>query len=549
MASEYLAADLIVDTLIESGVDVAFGVPGKGLDGILKALESRSNQIRFVVAMQEQAAAFMACAYAKWTGRLGCCLASHSAGGVNLLSGLYDAAHESAPVIAVTGQPDSRNTRRALDAEIDLLRLFRNVAVHSAGVVAVDHAHTAVMLACHIADVRRGVAHVSVPATVQAQPADHARTRARVAAPGPEPRTRLVPTARDVEAGAEILHQAKRVAILAGQGVAGAVPELLRLAERLGAPIATAHLGKAVVPGDHPNVVGSIGVVGTHAAELAFDECDALLIVGSSCPWVESYPPASQVRTVQIDIDPTRIGLRFPVDAGIVGDAAEALRALTPLLPEKTGREFLTRVQSRKQSWLQSLEEPADAADTALPLLHVIRELDARLSPDAVITTDCGPHTALAAQFVHVRREQQLSTAGALGATGGGLPYAIAAAVAYPNRQVVAIVTDESLAASAAELATCARYALPVKVVVLNDGSARTRWESVATGFGVRAFTATDTAGVNEGLDAAFRHDGPALVDAVVQAPKVDQEDTHHGTHQTDRHRQPPDDRSVRLLA
>ncbi|MGE3345238.1 MAG: thiamine pyrophosphate-binding protein [Vicinamibacterales bacterium] len=549
MGGEYSAADLIVETLGESGVDVIFGVPSDGLSGFLAALERRRDRIRFIAARQEQAAAFMACAYAKWTGRLGCCMAGHSAAGVGLLNGLFDAAHDGAPVIALTGQPEAERRHTSADADIDLLRLFRNVAVHSAGVAAVEHAHTAVSLACRIARTRQGVAHLAVPESVQLESADHVRNRVRVSEPSAEPRARLVPSARDIEAAADVLNRATRVAILAGQGVAGAEQELLRTAEILGAPVTTALLGRAAVPGDHPCVVGGIGPLGADASQLALAACDVLLIVGSSCPWVEYYPMPSQVRTVQIDNDRTRIGLRFPVDAGVAGDAAESLRALNAVLVHKKDRGFLEDVQNRKRQWLDALETHTNGDAEVLPVLRVIRELDQRLAPDALITTDSGPHTPVTAQYLHVTREQQFSIAGSLGAAGGGLPYAIAAAVACPRRQVVAVVADESLAASAAELETCARYQLPVTVVVLNDQSARAHWEPIATGFGVRGFTVDNPSTIGTVLDAALSHHGPALVDAVVDVPRAALEDQSHGSHQTDRHRQSPGQGGVRLLA
>ena len=270
-----------------------------------------------------------------------------------------------------------------------------------------------------------------------------------------------------------------------------------------------------------------------------FAECDTLLIVGSTFPYIEYYPKPADVRSVQIDIDSSRIGLRFPVEAGIVGDSAETLSALNALLDRKSDRRFLEQAQAWKADWYRALNEGADRPGTPMKPERVVRDLNDRLAPDAIIAADCGHNTGLTAQYIRIQEHQRFAVSGTLACMGGGLPYAIAAALAYPGRQVVAIVGDGGLSMSLAELATCVRYQLPVKIVVLNNSSlGQIKWEqmlflgnpefgcglqpvnfaAVAEGFGVRGFRLDDPERCGATLDAALAHPGPALIDAVVDA-------------------------------
>jgi pyruvate dehydrogenase (quinone) len=335
------------------------------------------------------------------------------------------------------------------------------------------------------------------------------------------------------------LNAGGKIAILAGQGAAGAQQELLQTAELLGAPIAKALLGKAIVPDDHPYVTGGVGYLGARPSQQVFAECDTLLIVGSTFPYIEYYPKPDQVRSIQIDIDPARIGLRFPVEAGIVGDCAECLRALNALLQRKADRSFLEQAQDWKADWYRALNEGADRPGQPMKPERVVRDLNARLAPDALIAADCGYNTGLTAQYIRIQQDQRFAVSGTLASMGGGLPYAIAAALAFPGRQVVAIVGDGGLSMSIAELATCVRYQLPVKIIVLNNSSlAQIKWEQllflgnpefgcdlqpvdfakVAAGFGVRGYRLEDPEQCGATLDAALAHPGPALVDAVTDA-------------------------------
>jgi thiamine pyrophosphate-dependent acetolactate synthase large subunit-like protein len=349
----------------------------------------------------------------------------------------------------------------------------------------------------------------------------------------------MAPVQDDVVRAAAILNAGRKIAILAGQGASDARLHLLQTAELLGAPIAKALLGKAILPDDHPYVTGGVGYLGARPSQQVFAECDTLLIVGSTFPYIEYYPKPADVRSVQIDIDSSRIGLRFPVEAGIVGDSAETLSALNALLDRQSDRRFLEQAQAWKADWYRALNEGADRPGTPMKPERVVRDLNDRLAPDAIIAADCGHHTGLTAQYIRIQEHQRFAVSGTLACMGGGLPYAIAAAFAYPGRQVVAIVGDGGLSMSVAELATCVRYQLPVKIVVLNNSSlGQIKWEqmlflgnpefgcglqpvnfaAVAEGFGVRGFRLDDPECCGATLDAALAHPGPALIDAVVDA-------------------------------
>lgn len=536
---EPTAADILVDNLIAWGVDIVFGLPGDGINGIMEALRTRQDRIRFIQARHEEAASFMACAYAKWTGRIGCCLATTGPGGVHLLNGLYDAKFDRAPVLAITGLPYHDLIQTSTQQDIDHVRLFDDVAEHTAAITGAAQVEIAVALACRTALARRGVAHLAIPADVQEQTlsADKPSPRNKAGTSRAYAEGARTPDGDAVEAAAAILNAGQRILILAGQGALGAADDLASTAERLGAPVAKALLGKAVLPDDHPHVTGGVGYLGAKPSQQAMAACDTLLIVGSGFPYIEYYPEPGQAKVVQIDIDPARIGLRYPVDAAVVGDAALVLRALNDRLAPKRDKAFLEQAQAWKTEWLAALQAGADRDDAPMKPQRVVRDLNDRLADDAIIAADCGHNTGLTAQYVEMRGQRRFGVSGALAAMGGGVPYAIAAALAYPGRPVVAVVGDGGLSMSLAELATCARYRLPVKVVVLNNGSlGQIKWEQMlflgnpefgcdlapidfakaAEAMGLVAWRVDKAEDCAPAIEALLAHDGPALLDAVV---------------------------------
>jgi pyruvate dehydrogenase (quinone) len=441
----------------------------------------------------------------------------------------------------ITGLPYHDLIGTATQQDIDHVRLFQDVAEHSVAITGAAQVAQAMTLACRTALARRGVAHVAIPVDVQEQEveADAPSPRNKAGATSTYATSRVAPSTEDISRAAELLNAGKRVAILAGQGASSARSELLETADLLGAPIAKALLGKAVLPDDHPMVTGGVGYLGARPSQQMFDACDTLLIVGSTFPYIEYYPKPDRVRAVQIDIDAARIGLRYPVEVGVVGDAADALRALNAQLRRRDDRSFLDQAAKWKSEWYRALEAGADRPGRPMKPERVVRDLNQRLASDALIAADCGHNTGLTAQYIRIRDDQRFAVSGTLASMGGGLPYAIAAALAYPGRQVVAVVGDGGLSMSVAELATCVRYRLPVKIIVLNNSSlAQIKWEQmlflgnpefgcdlqpvdfavVAEGFGVRGIRVEDPDDCAAALDAALAHDGPALVDAVVDA-------------------------------
>jgi pyruvate dehydrogenase (quinone)/pyruvate oxidase len=358
-----------------------------------------------------------------------------------------------------------------------------------------------------------------------------------------------------IEHAAALLNAGKKTAILAGRGALGAGKELLAVAERLGAPIAKPLLGKGAAPDDTPYNVGGVGLLGTRPAHDALESCDTLLIAGSSFPYIEFYPKPGQARAVQIELDPKRIGLRYPVEAGLVGDCARVLRALLPRLDHHEDRSFLETAQKGMQDWNALMEERGTRKDMPMKPQVVAHELNKLLSDDAIVATDSGTVTTWIARHLTIRGSMMFSCSGNLATMACGLPYAIAAAVACPERQVVAFVGDGALTMLIGELATCVKYGLNVKIVVIkNNTLGQIKWEqmvflgnpeyacdlqpidfaSIARGFGVTGYTIEDPAQCGEILRQALATRGPALVEAVVDQneppmpPKVSFKEARH---------------------
>lgn len=534
------AGDVLVETLIDWGVDTVFGIPGDGINGIMEALRTRQDRVRFIQVRHEENAAFMACGYAKWTGRLGVCLATSGPGGIHLLNGLYDAKLDGAPVLAITGLQfhDLLGTHQQQDVDLD--KLFMDVAVYNTRIMGPAHVQNAVELACRMALTRRGVAHVTMPVDVQSQPLKSDQRSQRNV---PDHVSELLvlgahlPGEDQLERAAAILNGGRKICILAGQGALRARPELAAVAERLAAPVATALLGKGALPDAHPHATGGVGLLGTRPSQEALEGCDTFLIVGSSFPYLEYYPQPGQARGVQVDIDPARIGLRYPVEAGLVGDAARVLQMLLPRLEPHDDRAFLEEIQASAAGWRELMVEQGTRTDAPMKPQVVAHELDKLLTDDAIIAADSGTNTGFAARHLTMRGDRRFSCSGTLASMGCALPYAVAAALAYPGRQVVAFVGDGGLTMSLGELATCAKYGLDIKIVVLRNNSlGQIKWEqivflgnpeyacdlqpvdfaTVARGFGLTGFTVEDPASCGSVLRQAFATKGPVLVDAIV---------------------------------
>jgi pyruvate dehydrogenase (quinone) len=533
-------ADVMADRLIDWGVRVVFGMPGDGINGIMEALRTRQEQITFIQVRHEEAAAFMACGYAKYTGRLGVCLATSGPGAIHLLNGLYDAKMDGAPVLALTGQTYHDLIGTRYQQEVDLLSLFKDVAVYNQQVLGAGHVRALVDAGCRAALSLRGVAHITCPVDLQDQKVADDEPSVKKVEGHTSDAWRppiVVPCADDLRAAADVLNAGKKIVILAGQGALGAGPELERLADTLAAPIVKPLLGKGTVPDDSPFTTGGIGLLGTAPSETAMEQADTLLMVGTSFPYMEFYPKHDRCRGVQIDRDPSRIGLRFPVEIGLCGDAKATLQVLQTHISRRDDRSFLEEAQAGMQEWRKTLNTRAHRTDMPLKPQVVADTLNDLLADDAIISTDSGTITAWAARYIQVRRNQLFSCSGNLATMAPGLPYAIAAQIAHPGRQTIAFVGDGGFTMLMGEFATAVKYKLPIKVVIIkNNVLGMIKWEQMvflgnpeygvelqpidfvrfAEACGGVGFRCERPDEVRSALEAMMLADGPALCEAIV---------------------------------
>jgi pyruvate dehydrogenase (quinone) len=442
-------------------------------------------------------------------------------------------------VLALTGMPyhDLIGTHTQQDVELD--RLFVDVAKYSARVMGPTHVENVTDLACRTALAYRGVAHVSMPLDVQEKPVSRTGSKRNVPHHTSDVTARgaNLPAAGDLLRAAELLNEARKVAILAGQGALHATDALEAVADRLAAPIVKALLGKAAVPDDSPYTTGTIGLLGTRPSQQALEECDALLMVGTSFPYLEFLPRPGQARAVQIELDPARVGLRYPVEVGLVGDSRRIMEALLPRLQAKADRGFLERAQAGMKDWWALMEERGTRGDTPMKPQVVAWELGRRLGPDAIVACDSGTITTWWARQIPAKRGQLHAVSGNLASMGCALPYAIAAQLAYPDRPCIAFVGDGGFSMLMAELATCVKYRLPVKIVVVkNNTLGQIKWEQMvflgnpeygcdlqpidfaafARACGAAGFTITAPRDCGRVLDEALATPGPVVVEAVV---------------------------------
>ncbi len=532
------AADTLIETIQKWGVEVIFGLPGDGINGIMESLRQRKDKIRFVQVRHEETAAFMACAYAKYTGKLGVCVATSGPGGLHLLNGLYDAKLDGQPVLAITGHHfhDLIDTHAQQDVNLD--RIFADVAVYNTRVMGASHVKNVADLACRTAITYRSVAHINFPVDLQEQEDDE-RSKRNLADHTSNVLACQVPLPAEDELvrAAQLLNAGTKIAILCGQGTLSATDQLEEAAEILGAPIVKALLGKAAVPDDSPYTTGGIGLLGTKPSQEVLEECDTMLMVGTSFPYIEFLPRPGQARGVQIDLDPARIGLRYPVEVGLVGDSRSTLAALLPHLKRQENRDFLEKAQKGMKDWWKLMEEQGTRNDKPMKPQVVAWELGKRLSPNAIVSSDSGTIATWFARQIPAQRGQMYSLSGTLASMANGLPYALAAQIAYPERQCVAFVGDGGFSMLMAEFATAVKYQLPIKVIIIkNNTLGMIKWEQMvflgnpeygcelqpidfaafARACGGTGFTIEDPMECGAILDQALEARGPVIVEAVV---------------------------------
>jgi pyruvate dehydrogenase (quinone) len=460
MASK-TTADFIVARLHEWGVRRVYGYPGDGINGIMGALNRADGAIDFIQVRHEEMAAFMACAHAKFTGEVGVCLATSGPGAIHLLNGLYDAKLDHQPVVAIVGQSSRLAMGGAYQQEVDLQSLFKDVAseyVQTA--MAPAQLRHLIDRAVRIALAERTVTAIIIPHDLQDEamaepPHAHSTIHSGVGFSSP----RVIPNDADLQRAARVLNEGKKVAMLIGIGAANAADEIIEVADLLGAGIAKALLGKQVLPDELPFVTGSIGLLGTKPSYIAMSECDTLLMVGSSFPYPEFLPEEGRARGVQIDIDGRMLSIRYPMEVNLTGDARETLRALIPLLERKSDRSWREKLEAEIREWWEVVD--ARAMNDANPInpQRVFRELSPRLPDRCIVSADSGSTATWYARDLKFRKGMMGSLSGNLATMGPGVPYAIAAKFAFPDRVAIALVGDGAMQMNGnAELVTIAKY-------------------------------------------------------------------------------------------
>jgi pyruvate oxidase len=462
--TERLAADLIVEQLIEWGVKHVYGIPGETTLRIVDAIRRRSDKIRFVLVRHEEVAAFMASAYAKLTGELGVCIAIAGPGATNLVTGLYDAKMDNAPVLALTGQVALQFLGQGNFQEIDQHELFDAVADYNNLIDSPEQVTSLMTLAMKHAVVVGGVAHLGVPVNVQALPVlPNAKTAEKE---GRLPDMRLMPHAELIDAAVDSINAAEQPVVIAGYGARGQRESILRIAEKMDAPIATTYRAKGVIPEDHDLALGVMGDIGTDPAKRVVYGADLLLVVG--CSYSDKTAIPSRIKQVQIDLNPMMIGRKFPVHVGLVGDAGMILPVLLERISEKHNDAFINQVGEIKKRW--ELKKQAEIDSDTPPvrgpqIMHALQEL---VDPDAIIANDVGDNTLWFARNF-VATNQQILMSGYVASMGFGLPAALAAQLTYPKRQVVCTTGDGGFTMVMGDFATAVANDLPITVVLLNN--------------------------------------------------------------------------------
>lgn len=522
-------SDVLLEVLAAHGIEHLFGIPGDAINDVTDALR-RQDRIRFIGVRHEETGALAASVQAKLTGRLSACMGTSGPGGIHLLNGLYDARMDHAPVIAITGQVATGFIGTEAHQEVRLERLFADVAVYSQTVTTEAQVPGVFLEACHAAIANRGVAHVSLPTDVSGRKVSLATDRLIAASVA----GRISPVAADCEAALDLIEKAQRIAILAGIGCAGARDQLLAFAEAVQAPIVRSLKAKEIIDDDHPFCAGGLGLLGGKPAVKAMDGCDLLILIGTDFPYRDFYPKSAKV--IQIDIEPTRIGRRHPVDIGLVGHAGPTLATLRQGVEKRASGAFLQDIQAEMNRWRKE-RDAAEASDaTPISPPRLLAALSEAAPDNAIFIADTGTSTAWCARHLHIRQGQRFTLSGGLATMAIGLPGAIGAQLAYPERRAIAIVGDGAFLMLVGDLVTAVRYKLPIVIVVLNNaklGFITLEQESkglpdwgtdilnpdfvaLANACGAAGFRVTEPGGLEAALSQALDEKRPAVVDVAV---------------------------------
>jgi len=545
-------AQFMLQRLTEWGVRRVYGYPGDGINGLLGAFHEVGDELEFVQVRHEEIASFAACAHAKFTDEVGVCMATSGPGAIHLLNGLYDAKLDHQPVVAIIGQQKRMSIGANYQQEVDLNTLFKDVASeYLTTVMAPTQARHAIDRAVRIAQASRSVTAVIIPEDVQeAEYEEPPRAHGAIYSSVGMTRPRIVPRDEDLQRAASVLNEGEKVAMLIGQGATGAADEVVQVAELLGAGVAKALNGRAALPDDLPFVTGAIGLLGTKPSYEMMEGCDTLLMVGTSFPYSEWLPEEGQARAVQIDIDGRLLGMRYaPTEVNLTGDARDTLQALIPLLARKDDRSWREEIEANVDRWWTILGERAqDSADPVNPQL-VFHELSARLPDDCILTADSGSATNWWARHLRLRRGMKAALSGTLATMCPGVPYALAAKFAYPDRPVIAALGDGAMQMLGnAGLIDIAHYSERwpnrqcIILVLHNDDLNQVTWEQrVMSGdpkleasqvlpdfpyaryaelLGMKGIRVDRPEDVGPAWDEALAHDGPVLFEAITD-PEV----------------------------
>ena len=522
------AGDALMDILVEWGVEYIFGMPGDSINSLMEPLR-KHKQIKFIQVRHEEVGALAASSYAKLTGKLGVCMAIAGPGAIHLLNGLYDAKMDGVPVLAITGQVETDLLGTDFFQEVKLDRLYDDVAVYNQRAMSAEQLPTIANQAIRMALTHRGVAHLNIPDDI---PRFEIEREARVTNTILV-RSIVMPHPADLDSAVALLSEHRKTVILAGRGTHGAQEQLLSFAEKIKAPIVLTLPAKGAIPDDHPYSLGGLGLLGTKPAYHAMRESETLVMIGTSFPFTGFLP--KNAKTIQIDTNPAQIGKRYAVDIGLAGDAAFTLQNLCDRLPEKTDAGFLSKRQGEMKDWLKKMKHQGQSDHIPLRPQTVPVALQEVIREDAIISCDVGNVTVWMARNFIVHR-QKLITSSWLATLGCGLPGAIAGKLAFPDRQVVAVVGDGGFAMTMSDFVTAVKYELPIVVIVLNNSKiAMIKFEQETMGnaeFQTNLLNpdfarfAEDCGGVGyrvetrdalkEALRKAFADNKPAIIDVLV---------------------------------
>lgn len=527
-------SDLVLEILHRFGVSHMFGIPGDAINDVTDALR-RQDRIRFIQVRHEEAGAFAASAQAKLTGRLGVCMGTAGPGAIHLLNGLYDAKMDHAPVLAITGNINTTYMGTEYHQEVDLYRLFAEVAVFNQVITTETQLPHSIVQACQKALAYNGVAHISLPEDIAGRRVsvnlDHIPIITRHGS--------TLPCEVNLQAATDILENADRIAILAGIGCRDAREELIHFADKLAAPVIRTLRAKDLLPHDHPLNAGGLGNLGSEPAVAAMENCDALVLAGTDFPYHEYFPAG--IKAIQIDNEPARIGRRYPIDVGLRGDTKPTLAALTERTRGKADRQFLESIQKRVSSWQHDQAGHETSDKSPIRPQSLACTIGRLADEDALFICDTGAVTVWGARHLHIRGNQRFTLSSALASMAFALPGALGASLAYPGRQVIALCGDGGFSMLMADFVTAVKYQLPIKVVIFNNhklGLIKMEQESAglpehetdllnpdfaayARSCGGEGITVTDPAELETALTRAYAHDGPVVVDVMVNAEEI----------------------------